>query len=145
VKLKLKVEINCREHVPVFGLVRMPFRVNSPWYTGSADITTYSLEEILGTKIRALYQRSKSRDLFDLWYAINNAHPSIQKMVECFSTIMLDSGLRISRREFLNNMGKKMDDAEFRNDMTGLLRPGIVYDIDAAWQLVARELIGRLP
>jgi len=40
VRLKLKVEINCREHVPVFGVISMPFRVDSPWYSGKADIAT---------------------------------------------------------------------------------------------------------
>ena len=144
VRLKLKVEINCREHVPVFGVVKVPFQVKSPWYTASADITTYSLEEILETKIRALYQRSKGRDLFDLWYAMTGAHPSAQKMVGCFSAVMRDSGSRVSRQEFLNNMEKKMFDDEFRNDTAGLLRPGIAYDIDAAWKLVSRDLIGLL-
>jgi predicted nucleotidyltransferase component of viral defense system len=145
VRLKLKVEINCREHVPVFGVVKMPFHVKSPWYTASAVITTYSLEELLGSKIRALYQRSKGRDLFDLWYAMTIAHPSIVKTAECFSAIMRESGFKIHRRDFLNNMTRKMGDADFRSDMSGLLRPGIEYDIDAAWELVARKLISILP
>jgi predicted nucleotidyltransferase component of viral defense system len=123
----------------------MPFQVQSPWYTAKVDITTYSLVELLGSKIRALYQRSKGRDLFDLWYAITNAHPSAQKTVECFLSIMHASGLQIRRQDFLNNMTRKMADADFRNDMSGLLRPGIEYDIDAAWELVARKLINILP
>lgn len=47
VRLKLKVEINCREHLPVFGIIRMPFHVVSPWYSGDADIATYSLTDLL--------------------------------------------------------------------------------------------------
>jgi predicted nucleotidyltransferase component of viral defense system len=144
IRLKLKVEINCREHTVILGIVKTPFSVNSPWYTSSADVTTYSLEEILGSKIRALYQRRKGRDLFDLWYALSNAHPSTHKTVECFSAIMRDSGLRISRQEFIDNMEKKMADEDFRNDMAGLLRPGIIFDIDTAWTVVAQELISLL-
>jgi predicted nucleotidyltransferase component of viral defense system len=145
VRLKLKVEINCREHVPVFGVIRMPFQVESPWYTTTADIITYSLEEILGTKIRALYQRRKGRDLFDLWYALTKASPSIPRIVECFIAAIQSNGLRVSRQEFIANMEKKMSDEEFRNDIAGLLRNGIVYNIDAAWQLVSTELISQLP
>ncbi|MGH2469017.1 MAG: nucleotidyl transferase AbiEii/AbiGii toxin family protein [Chloroflexota bacterium] len=40
--------------------------MKSPWFTGSADVPTFALEELLGTKLRALYQRRKGRDLFDL-------------------------------------------------------------------------------
>ena len=67
IPLRLKIEINTREHEPaaVGGEMR-PFAVESRWYTGSADVRTFELAEILGTKLRALYQRRKGRDLFDL-------------------------------------------------------------------------------
>lgn len=65
-KLRLKVETNCREHFTVLGLKKISFKVESSWFNGSCEITTYQLEELLGTKLRALYQRRKGRDLFDL-------------------------------------------------------------------------------
>lgn len=68
--LKLKVEINTREIFSVLGHERRRFAVASPWFTGEADILTYRLEELLGTKLRALYQRRKGRDLFDLDLAL---------------------------------------------------------------------------
>lgn len=67
--MRLKVEINTREHFTVLGLVRRPFIVDNGWFRGSAEITTYELDELLATKLRALYQRKKGRDLFDLWSA----------------------------------------------------------------------------
>ena len=70
--LNLKVEINSREHFSVFGFAKIPFVVSSRWYSGSAAITTYELDELLGTKLRALYQRRKGRDLFDLAVALDN-------------------------------------------------------------------------
>ena len=68
--LRLKVEVNTREHFSVLGFKRKPFSVDSPWFRGSADLLTYELEELLGTKLRALYQRSKGRDLYDLAAAL---------------------------------------------------------------------------
>lgn len=65
--LRLKVEINSREHFNVLGLERKQFEVRSRWFSGAASIVTYALDELLGTKLRALYQRKKGRDLFDLW------------------------------------------------------------------------------
>ena len=54
------------------GLQKETFSVDNPWYQGSAEVTTYLPEELLGTKLRALYQRKKGRDLFDLHYALEN-------------------------------------------------------------------------
>ena len=66
VPIRIKIEINCFEHFNELGLVKIPFEVNNSWYSGRCDITTYRLNELLGTKLRALYQRRKGRDLFDL-------------------------------------------------------------------------------
>lgn len=65
-KLKLKVEINTREHQSLYGLRRYPFAIDSGWYTATADVVSFEGEEIFGTKLRALLQRRKNRDLFDL-------------------------------------------------------------------------------
>ncbi|MFX8254406.1 nucleotidyl transferase AbiEii/AbiGii toxin family protein, partial [Acinetobacter baumannii] len=75
--MRLKVEINTREHFTHHGLQRVPFAVNSRWFEGSCDINTYDLDELLGTKLRALYQRRKGRDLFDIATALSeeNAKP----------------------------------------------------------------------
>ena len=70
--LRLKVEINTREHFAVEGFKEIPFEVNSRWYNGSCSILSYALNELLGTKLRALYQRKKGRDLFDLAIALDS-------------------------------------------------------------------------
>jgi predicted nucleotidyltransferase component of viral defense system len=64
--LRLKVEINTREHFSVLGQQRRPVRVVSPGFTGDADVVIYRPDELCATKLRALDQRSKGRDLFDL-------------------------------------------------------------------------------
>lgn len=63
--LRLKVEINSREHFSAFGIKRVPFVVTSRWFSGEAQVATYEVNELLGTKMRALYQRRKGRDQFD--------------------------------------------------------------------------------
>jgi hypothetical protein len=47
-----------------------PFKVASRWFDGACEIQTYELDELLGTKLRALYQRKQARDLFDLEIAL---------------------------------------------------------------------------
>ncbi|HZH94439.1 MAG TPA: nucleotidyl transferase AbiEii/AbiGii toxin family protein [Flavisolibacter sp.] len=66
IPVKLKVETNCREHFTVLGIREITLKVESRWFTGEAGIPTYDIHELLGTKLRALYQRKKGRDLFDL-------------------------------------------------------------------------------
>ena len=55
-KLRLKIEINTREHYTELELESVPFYVYNPWFSGLAKISTYALDELLGTKLRALYQ-----------------------------------------------------------------------------------------
>lgn len=50
--------------------VFVEYSVRSPWWSGAAQVRTFAPEEILGTKIRALCQRRKGRDLLDIWAAL---------------------------------------------------------------------------
>ena len=45
--LKLKVETNCREHFSVYDLEKKHFSVDSSWFKGECNITTYKFEELL--------------------------------------------------------------------------------------------------
>jgi len=63
--MRLKIEINCREHISMLGFKQSNISVDTRWFKGSAPVQTYFLEELLGTKLRALYQRKKGRDLYD--------------------------------------------------------------------------------
>ena len=84
VQIRLKVEINCFEHFNVLGLTKFPFKVENSWFTGETDITTYHFEELLGTKLRALYQRKKGRDLFDLYIPLQRKEEVVEKVVQCY-------------------------------------------------------------
>jgi predicted nucleotidyltransferase component of viral defense system len=101
--LRLKVEINSREHFTLHGFQRHLFAVESRWFSGSTEILTYAIDELLGTKLRALYQRKKGRDLFDLWCAFRQGNPSPEavRVVTSFLQYMEHGGHQISRA-FLN-------------------------------------------
>ena len=68
--LRLKIEINTREHFAALGYDSRPLAVANPWFTDKANVTTYLLDELMGAKLRAMYQRRKGRDLFDLWLCL---------------------------------------------------------------------------
>lgn len=77
--LNLKVEINTREHTNLYGLTHVPFAVQSDWHQGAAEIATFAPEELFGTKLRALLQRRKNRDLFDLHHGLEQLGLPIPK------------------------------------------------------------------
>ena len=104
-QLRLKIEINCFEHFNVLGLIKVPFVVTNSWFSGKAELTTYQFEELMGTKLRALYQRKKGRDLFDLEKGLIDRNCDIAKILECYQKYM---GFVVDRvpsyKEFVQNM-----------------------------------------
>lgn len=145
VRLRLKVEINSREHFSVYGLSCFPFSVSSRWFTGNAEINTYVLDELLGTKMRALYQRRKSRDLFDLAVALERGAVDPDRIVTAFCRYMEHGGHRVSRAEFEQNIDAKLRDSLFAGDIGPLLAAGFAWDTAEAAARVRAQLIERLP
>lgn len=144
--IRLKVETNCREHFSVLGLSKFPFSVDSEWYSDACEITTYSLEELLGTKLRALYQRRKGRDLFDLYTAITQKNLNFDQILVCYREYMnFVVGSNVpTKKEFLLNMEEKMLDTEFLGDTELLLRNGEAYNPQEAYELVKTNLIEKI-
>lgn len=139
--LRLKIEINCREHRSITALESLEFFVDSSWFTGNASITTYSFEELAATKLRALYQRKKGRDLFDIYRILQSKKGDVLRIIDIWREYMTKCP---SFREFELNMNEKAKDKDFRNDMTGLLIPGVEYDFDNAWHMVMDEIIRKI-
>lgn len=145
-RLRLKVETNTREHFTVHGLQHFPFEVKSSWFDGKCELTTYRLEELLGTKLRALYQRRKGRDLYDMFIALSQ-QPDLDKeaLLHSYHEYMKFSVENPpTQKQYLLNMEAKMQDAEFLGDTTALLRPDVPYDPQEAYELVRTELIEKI-
>ena len=145
IRMRLKIEINCREHFTVLGLQQVPFKVQNGWFNGECMINTYYIEELLGTKLRALYQRRKGRDLFDLDLALTKLDIDISKLIQCYKEyINFSDGASPTSKMFVANMVEKMSDDEFRNDLFTILRPGVEYDNDLAYKRISEEIISGI-
>jgi predicted nucleotidyltransferase component of viral defense system len=142
--MKLKVEINSREHFAVHGFKRMPFGVASRWFEGQCEIATYELDELLGTKLRALYQRKKGRDLFDLATALQQGEVDPERVVGAFMTYMDHGGHAITSALFHANLRQKLKDPQFATDIGPLLASGHAWDIEKAADAVSTGLIRRI-
>lgn len=146
-KMRVKIEINTREHYTVLGLTRKKHEVSTPWYSGSASVTTYHIEELLGTKLRALYQRKKGRDLYDLSCALKQLNFDVKKSIQCFNYYLSKQNLKISRAEFEENMHNKFKVISFREDIQPLLSNPNFNDehFVADFNLVMKDIVKQLP
>lgn len=120
--IRLKIEINTRER-EAFDPIRLrPFNVENPWFSGTADIPTFTNEELLATKLRALLQRKKGRDLIDLSHALKTFDAlDVQKVVDLFGRYLAATEMAISRAQAEQRMFEKLDDRNFMADVRPLL------------------------
>ena len=144
-KKHLKVEINCKEHFNVLPMMEVPFSVSNKWYNGECNVLTYQLDELVGTKLRALYQRRKGRDLYDLYKALTLSDINIDQVLTCYQKYMEFVVDHVpTYKEFIVNMEDKMQDDEFLGDTRQLLRPDEEFNPQDGYEVVRTLLIDRL-
>ena len=127
------------------GVKRAPFKVENPWFSGRAEVSTYAIDELLCTKLRALYQRKKGRDLFDVWYALDLGRIDPETLLTSFDRYMNEEKNSVSRAQFEANLAEKRKRPDFRDDVGPILRPGLSWDFDTAMDAVLSKLVARLP
>ena len=145
--LKLKIEINKREHQNLHGLKTYPFEIISDWHQAKADIVSFEPEELFGTKLRALLQRHKNRDLFDINEGLLQLGLDCDKLIACFHHYLAQEGHPISRANAEERMLKKLNQS-LTEDIAPLLPAGVTFDDDDAIMAFGRvwgDLIARIP
>jgi predicted nucleotidyltransferase component of viral defense system len=136
---KLKIEINTRETLPEHKLQSIPYTVDTDYFFGETKIMSFDTEEMIGSKLRALYQRSKGRDLFDL-YELGKMNFNWEKIITSFHKLKIGA----SRLDFENNINEKMKDNEFLEDMDLLLPDGVQYDVQDAYEWFKRKVLPKI-
>jgi hypothetical protein len=135
--------MNTHERSPAGALADVPHVVESSWWSGEAQIVTFAPEELIATKIRAMYQRKKGRDLFDLWLALTEMKLSPDAILAAYSPYAPE-GLTANRA--IRDLSSKVRDRGFRNDLVGLVDTWPDgYTVEGAAELVADQLLSRLP
>jgi predicted nucleotidyltransferase component of viral defense system len=131
-QIRLKVEINIAEIEAFDSPASIPYGVKNPWFTGSTTIASFSPEELLATKLRALLQRDKGRDLFDLDHALGVLPElDVERVVELFARYLANQGQSISRAEAEQRMLAKFARPDMLGDMRALLTPDRADALDS--------------
>ena len=146
-RMRLKIEVNTGEHFMVLNPKRQRLECDSNWFRGHADILTYEIEELLGTKMRALYQRKKGRDLYDLSMALNQfKNLDLPKTIHCFQKYMEHGKTPVSRALFEANLAQKLTDPAFKGDIQALLAPNSpAFDVESEGLRVKSKFLSLLP
>ncbi len=151
VPLRLKVEISTREIEVYDKPWSIRHAVENPWFTGEAVIPTFSREEMLATKMRALLQRDKGRDLFDLSHALAVFDElDAGRVIEIFRRYLAQQELKLSRAQAEERMFAKLNNPGFLADVRPLLAPSEAERLTgetmkAAFADVFTGLIAQLP
>lgn len=130
----VKIEVNINEQRSFYPLV--PIGITVPDLDGGArtvSVMSYDLDEMLGTKLRALLQREHGRDLFDLWWAWERSKGSSTVKVAparvgaAFRFYMDQEGSRFSAEDVRAELARRMKSRKFLSDMDGVLPVGREY------------------
>ena len=145
--LDIVVEVNVTERKPHRDIVQIPFEFAYRDATIKSALNGYDLHEMLGTKMRALFQRKRGRDLFDLYWALTLAAPPVDPaiIIDSFRHYLEQEGGRAARAEFIGILDSHLADRGFCSDMLPLLRVGLDYDPQKAGTLVRAKLLELLP
>jgi predicted nucleotidyltransferase component of viral defense system len=149
--LKLKVEINTRETEAFDGSHEIEHAIMNPWFSGGVSIPTFTLEEMLATKLRALLQRNKGRDLFDLSEAMSVLEKvDLTRTVELFRKYLQQKDQEISRANAEERMWAKLENPGFLSDIRPLLSADAATELTdkatmEAFSRVFIEVIALIP
>jgi predicted nucleotidyltransferase component of viral defense system len=99
---------------------------------------------LMATKLRALYQRRKGRDLFDWWYVLAQDLIQVRDTIPIFEKYCQHEEEVITRALFEKSLALKRDHKDFRLDMRPLLPSALEWDFDKAYDLVTREVITQI-
>ena len=140
--LRIKIEINTYERSPALPLTYFEHTINSDWYKGKALVQTFQPEELIATKIRALYQRSKGRDLYDIWLALNVLQLDRDLLTQAFAPYR---PIGFTSKLAIRNLEEKLKNPDFRADILPLMATDTEsYDLDSAGQMVIENLLAQL-
>ena len=149
--IRLKIEINTREIEAFDARTALPLDVMNSWFSGTTAIPTFSREEMLATKLRALLQRDRGRDLYDLAHALDVFEGlDTDRIVEMFGRYLALAGQAISRAQAQERMFAKLANPRFLLDVRPLLPAARAETLTEestaeAFRRVFMSLVDRLP
>lgn len=152
-KATLKVETNVSERSSCFPMVPVDFSYPDENGTlAQCTVMSFDIDEMLGTKMRALLQREQGRDLFDLFWAWTLSKEkktpyAVQpdRVAHAFSHYMAAEGSHFTGDHFIEQLRLRVAKEKFRQDVKSMLSSSFgEYDIDLACEEVCDVFLTKL-
>nr|WP_263432442.1 MULTISPECIES: nucleotidyl transferase AbiEii/AbiGii toxin family protein [unclassified Rhizobium] len=149
----IKVEVNLNESASLYPLVDVQVaKLDDDGDMVHATVRSYDIDEMLGTKTRALMQREQGRDLFDLAHAwelsLAGATPykiDGARTMDAFMWYLEQEGTTFSADDANASLDKRIRNKAFRRDMDSLLRPDLPrFEVDRAADIVREAYFRHL-
>lgn len=140
--IKIKIEMNTRERSPAEPCIRIPYTVQSPWWSDTAQVLSFTTRELVATKIRALYERDKGRDVFDLWLALTELGLTGEGLLEVFGPYHSKG---ITAASSVANLRAKLTKRVFIDDLAPfVVTPPENYDLREAAELIIDTVLSKI-
>lgn len=149
----IKVEVNLNEGGSLFPFAQVEIdSLDDDGDLVRAAAVSYDINEMLGTKTRALLQREQGRDLFDLVHAWRLSEAGATpfrvdgaKAMVALGWYLAKEGRRVRRGEANAKLDQHLRNPAFRRDMETLLRRELGrFDVDEAAAVVRKVYFEHL-
>jgi len=149
----IKVEVNLNESASLYPLVSVELdTLDNDGEHFRTIVHSYDINEMLGTKTRALMQREQGRDLFDLFHAWERSEAKTTpypvdgaKAMEVFAWYLEKEGTYLGSDDANALLDARLRKTAFRRDMDTLLRPGLPkFDVDQGAAIVREAYFRHL-
>jgi predicted nucleotidyltransferase component of viral defense system len=129
-----KIEISHVERFPIISPLRK--KIKTP--DGLADVVTYTLEELTATKLRALLERFKGRDIYDLFF-ISKLKPDPTVIRKMFLYYFYRSRKVFNPNVHYKNLVKRYESGNYADDVSAFVKPTVTFDLNTATKEVISQ------
>ena len=129
-----KIEISHVERFPILPPLKKEIKTPD----GLANVLTYTLEELTSTKLRALLERFKGRDIYDLYF-ISQLKPDTTVLRKMFLYYFYRSKKVFNPKVHYKAIIKRYESGNYVDDVTDFVKPTVTFNLrEAAKDVIAQ-------
>jgi predicted nucleotidyltransferase component of viral defense system len=129
-----KIEISHVERFPILPPLKKEIKTPD----GLANVLTYTLEELTSTKLRAMLERFKGRDIYDLYF-ISQLKSDTTVVRKMFLYYFYKSRKVFNPKVHYKAIQKRYESRNYVDDVTDFVKPTVTFNLrEAAKDVIAQ-------
>lgn len=122
-----KMEVSHIERFPILEPVEKQLETSEVQF----DIATYQLEELTATKLRALFERFKGRDIYDLYF-VSKLEPEPATTRKLFLYYFYRSRKVFNPKVYFRNLAERYSTGSYVDDVSRFVKPTVQFSLKRA-------------